>query len=212
MTKKAQAARARALAIIADVRSYAYDTRVKLAEALRTYEAGKLYQADATLAGMVEQAEAGRVVEHPDDCTQEDWESVGHQAERVLETSIPDWLRDAMCTAINAAADHHGVEVWKAFPEELEPDPSYDGTGYSAAALGELFRVSRCTQLEDLPGHSLAGHISAVLKHPDTPRELYDGMRRAIVTLTEADAVNEHPDVIAVALAVNKSEERGGEE
>lgn len=203
--------KARAVAIIANVTRYGYDARVKLAEALRAFEAGELYRPADTLARMVRQAEAGDVVEAPGDEISEDWESVGHQTERLIETSIPDWLRDAICTALCAAASRHRVEVWKAFPEALEPDPSYEGVGYSAAALGELFRVSQVTQFEDLFDNSLAAHISTVLKHPDTPRELYDGMRRALATLAEPDAVNEDAAVIAVALAVHKSEEKGAD-
>jgi hypothetical protein len=53
---------------------------------------------------------------------------------------------------------------------------------------------------------ALAAMISAILKHPDTPAEIYDGIRRGIAALTEHDDVNESEEVIAVALRVAAEE------
>jgi hypothetical protein len=53
--------------------------------------------------------------------------------------------------------------------------------------------------------------IAGVLTHRDTPPSLYDAMRFALAGLTEPHAVNEHPDVIRVALEVN-ADEKGGED
>jgi hypothetical protein len=73
-----------------------------------------------------------------------------------------------------------------------------------------MFKHHPSEDFNMVPELDLAGLISAVLKHPDTPADLYSAMRQELARLTETGDVNEHPDVIAVALAVHKAEEKGG--
>lgn len=91
----------------------------------------------------------------------------------------------------------------------MEPDPSYEGVGYSAAALGELFRVSQMTQFDGLFGLSLADHISTVLTHTDTPPRIYNALSEAVSELASKDEVQNRPEVVRAALAVHKAEEKG---
>ena len=123
--------------------------------------------------------------------------------------NVPDFIMLAAQTALDATAKAEGLELW------LDVDDSGDleTGGYSVARMAVLFERRPGFGVEVEPKLDLAGLVSAVLKHPDTPRELYSAMRREIATMTEPDEVNESPDVLRVALAVHKAEqeEEGGE-
>lgn len=124
---------------------------------------------------------------------------------RDADVGLPDFIVNAARVALDAAAERYGVNLW------LDVDGSGDTGmgGHSVAAIAGLFERAGTHGVEVEPVRDLAGLVSAVLKHPDTPRDLYDGMRRAIATMTEPDEVNEHPDVLRAALAVAKAEEGG---
>ncbi|MET0646721.1 MAG: hypothetical protein ABW208_08865 [Pyrinomonadaceae bacterium] len=130
------------------------------------------------------------------------------EAARLLDAAVsthgtPDFITDAIVTAVNVACSDNGLK-----PPAWLTEPHGDNQGDSLAELWE--RLPRMYDLNLEPKKDLAGLISAVLKHPDTPADLYSAMRRELARLTEAGDVNEHPDVIAVALAVHKAEEKGG--
>jgi hypothetical protein len=189
-------AEARARAIVADVRNYDYDTRRTLAQILG--DKGR-YRYTEKLTAMLAQAEAGELVEHPDDCEEPDWRGVGHHTVWFLERGLPDWLLQATCWVINAVAEVHHVKVM--------PD---DGDGnYSARALGELFRVSARYQFDDLPDLTLGEHISAVLNHPNTPASLYSALSAAVGELASGREVQDSAEVIDVALRAHAAQEGG---
>lgn len=203
-TKRAEL-EARAHAIIADVREYDYDTRLTLTHALKDKSLS-----DKDLAGMVAEAEAGRLVEHPfHDSFEEDYRTRAHRALRFMDSGIPDFLVNAMIAAVGAAANAFNLEVWKEFPEEDEPSKDYNGEGYSARALADLFRVTEFFQLDLVPRPTLADSIAAVLNHPDTPTAIYNALGEAVTDLTHGDAVQNSAAVIALALGVY-AEEKGG--
>jgi hypothetical protein len=195
---------ARAREIIADVRAYDYDTRLTLARAV----ADEALPAD-TLAGMLAQADAGEIVEAPGYSVGEDFHGAGHAAVRFMDNeALPSWLLDAVMTAINAAARAQRILVWLQFPGELEPDEGSDGVGYSARALGELFRVSEPFKLDLIPRPTLAEHIAAVLADEQTPERIYNPLSEAVVDLTSRNDVSESAEVIRIAL---DAAEKGGD-
>jgi hypothetical protein len=206
--KKNKAKRAelerRALAIVADVREYDYDTRRALAQAAK--DAG-----DKDLAAMLAQAEAGEIVTEPYDEIEEDYRGAAHATLRLMETdALPDFLRGAMIEAVNVAASAHGLEVWKQFPDELAPGEDYDGVGYSARALAELFRVTPLYGLDLIKRPTLAEHIAAVLADENTPTTIYNALAEAVTTLTARAAVTNSAEVIRLALKLD-AEGKGGE-
>lgn len=183
----------RSRAIIEDVRAYDYDTRRALAWAIKN--AG-----DENLATMIAQAEAGEIVAHPLDEVSEDHHSIAHAVLHLMESNLPDFLLDGMMTAINAAAGHFKLEVWKQFPDELAPSEDYDGQGYSSRELAELFRVGDTYSADLVLRPTLAEHIAAVLADENTPPEIYKALGESVTDLTHTSAVQNHAAVIALAL------------
>jgi hypothetical protein len=142
-------------------------------------------------------------------------------------TPAPANLADLF--AVVPARDHYKFERGRDFAELLVAavkHPDCPAEIYNAVAECDCIAV-RCWDTPEfirlalgsgltagIPagrGNDLAQMVSAVLKHPDTPGSVYDALRFAIAGLTEADAVNEDPAVIGVALAVHKAGEKGGE-
>lgn len=196
-------ARARARAIIADVRGYDYDTRLAVAQSLADKNT-----TDTALAAMCAQAEAGAITEAPFGEIEEDFTGKARAVLRTLESGLPDFLLDGMMTAINAAAYHFNLEVWKQFPEDLAPGEDYDGQGYSASALADLFRVGGCFSPDLIPRPTLAEHIAAVLQDEDTPGKIYNGLADAVTDLISRGTVTDRAEVIALALELY-AEEKG---
>jgi hypothetical protein len=193
--------KARARALVADVRRYDFDTRRAVAQGLA--------EGSKDLARMCSQAEAGEIVETPFAEISEDYRGAAHAALQLLETdAVPDWLRSAMMNAITVAAQSHRADVWPQFPDELAPDAEYDGQGYSAEALGDLFRVSQMYDLQMVARPTLAEHIASVLADPDTPTVIYNALSEAVTDLSSKDAVQNHAAVIGLALEVNAAGER----
>lgn len=120
--------------------------------------------------------------------------------------SLPGFIVDAVMITLEEAARAFGVKIW------LDVDGSGDAElgGYSVAALANLFERVGVGGPEVEPKHDLAGHVAAVLKHPDTPSELYDAMRPVIARMGEPEEFNTHPDVLRLMLKVY-AEEKGGE-
>jgi hypothetical protein len=185
----------RAKAITGDVRKYDYDTREAIAAALEDESLR-----DHSLAGMIEQAEAGEYVEHPLlDIIEHDHRETAHRTVRFLETGLPDWLLRAVCKTLADAATFFNIQVL-----------SDDGDGnFSARALAELFRVSGLTQFEDIYSTDLADHLAAVLNHPDLPTHIYNSLSEAVSELAVSDAVTHRAEVLRVALEVNAKREGG---
>jgi hypothetical protein len=121
------------------------------------------------------------------------------------DADMPEFITNAVMAALHLAKYKTGVEFWQVEPGNIM------GDDLDMAGLAKLLRVAYGrSDIEVEPEKDLAQLISAVLRHPDTPHELYGAMRREIATMTEPDAVNEDPAVIAVALVVHRSEEEGG--
>jgi hypothetical protein len=194
----------RARAIIEDVHDNDYDTRRALAWAIKDAN-------DEDLARMLAQAEAGEVVEHPLYEVSEDYHSIAHALLRTMESNLPDFLLDGMVTAINAAARHFKLEVWKDFPAALEPSEGYDGQGYSSRELAELFRVADTFSADLVPRPTLAEHIAATLAHDDTPTSIYNALADAVTDLTARDEVTNSAEVIRLGLEAY-AERKGGED
>lgn len=113
-----------------------------------------------------------------------------------------DFINDMLGEAVESVSSRLGIEP---------PDDWRDPVKHPTVEAFErwLEKVPPTFDLRDRPAPDLAQLISAVLKHPDVPADLYSAMRREIATMTEPDAVNEHPAVLRVALAVHKAEEKG---
>lgn len=201
---------ARARSIIADVREHDYDTRLELARALKDKN---LKVRD--LAGMIAQAEAGELVDHPVlDTFETDYRSNAHSLLRFIMSGLPDFLLDATMTAVNAAAAHFKIEVWKEFPEDLAPSEDYDGQDYSVRALARLLRAADAESfsLDLILRPTLADSIAAVLQHEDTPSKIYNALADGVTDLTHNDTIQNDAAVIALALKVHAQEKGGGDE
>jgi hypothetical protein len=117
----------------------------------------------------------------------------------------PEFVHTNLQMTIHEAGRRTGVELW------VSPnDDDNDRGDFSVQRIARMFKHHPSETFNMVPELDLAGLISAVLKHPDTPEDIYGGIRQGLARLTEAAEVNEHPDVIAVALAVHKPE--GGEQ
>lgn len=180
---------ARARRITERASDFDFDTREAVARAL---EQGAT---DDELRRMCETAEAGGIVAAPlRETTEHEYHEAAHATMRLaLSYGLPDWFLWTMINALREAAEVFGVNIGD------------DDNGHSARGVADLFRVSG-----NYKWPTLADHISAVLKHPDTPEPIYDGIRKGLCPLTEVGEVNEHPDVIRVALEVYKAEQEGG--
>lgn len=183
-----------------------YDTRRALAEALREGN-----RSDEALALMIEQAEAGELISTPFDDIEKDYRALAHAALRYMDSeACPMWLLSAMQDAVDAAAAAQGLEVWREIPPALRGEDEDEGEGYSARALGDLFRVADTFTFDLVPRPTLAEHIAAVLADENTPTAIYDALAAGMNDLTKKDTVTNRPEVIRVALDVY-AEEKGGE-
>jgi hypothetical protein len=125
------------------------------------------------------------------------------------ELSVPDFIADAVRVALEEAARTVGPDIW------LDVDGSGDpATGdYSVRSMAALFSKLGVGGPEVEPARDLAGHIAAVLNHPDTPSRIYHGLSEAVSELTAKDAVSNRADVIRAALEVSAAEDgEGGDE
>ena len=207
--------KARAAEIVEDVRGYDADTRRAVWVALENMKFAETNPQPPTeytdagfcereLRGVIEKAEKGVPAFDVESFKPE----TVAQARAVYacidgEPDLPDFISGAVWVALHATAARYDVDIW------LDVDGSGDAEkgGLSVAAIAILCeRVGASSGVEVEPKRDLAGLISAVLKHPDTPRDLYSAMRQELARLTEPCAVNEDPAVIAVALAVHEAE------
>lgn len=156
----------------------------------------------------VETAEAGGVVREYSNHLNPAHIAVAETLIGLLDAEAPEYLGGVLTTILSEIERRTNVALWRTVGDGLTVE---DG-GYSVGALASVFRDYPSLEIEFEPKRDLAGLISAVLKHPDTPADLYHAMRKELARLTESDAVNENPAVIAVALAAHKAEaeeERG---
>jgi predicted SnoaL-like aldol condensation-catalyzing enzyme len=100
---------------------------------------------------------------------------------------VPDWLTDLIMRGLEAATEKTGIEHW-------------EGEGFDLRGLANLFAVTSPTnfklgfeQKRDLPEL-----ISAVLRHPDTPVNLYNAIGDAV---TEWQMDDSDPTYLRLALA-----------
>jgi hypothetical protein len=122
--------------------------------------------------------------------------------------SVPDWLTDLIMRGLEAATEKTGVEHWGATLE----------AGFDLRGLADLFSVTSPAnfRLEFEPKKDLPELISAVLRHPDTPANLYNSIGDAIADWQHDDT---NPAYIRLALAhlaaVQKEiadDEKGGDD
>lgn len=206
---------ARALAIVNDVNGYDGDTRFALNWALvrlREARAGATFsksvaELEREVRELLDKAERGEYVFDVDDIGAEHVyaaQTVYNILDGTIET--PQFVSLNLQMTIHEAGRRTGGELWIT----LNKDDHDELGDFSVQRMARMFAHHPAENFSMVPDRSLAELVSAVLKHPDTPRELYGAMRREIATMTEPDEVNEHPDVLRVALAIHKAEQ--GEE
>lgn len=85
--------------------------------------------------------------------------------------SVPDWLTDLIMRGLEAATKKTGIEHWGATLE----------AGFDLRGIADLFAVTSPANfsLEFEPKRDLPELISTVLRHPDTPANLYDAIGKA---------------------------------
>lgn len=86
--------------------------------------------------------------------------------------SVPDWLTDLIMRGLEAATEKTGIEHWGA-PVDA---------GFDLRGIADLFAVTSPANfsLEFEQKKGLPELISAVLRHPNTPVNLYNGIGRAV--------------------------------
>jgi hypothetical protein len=217
--------KARASEIIDDTVTYDADTRVRVSVALqnlRFYESGgtpgietsaeaarKARKFETELAGLCRRAEAGESLADFSGVDEETVRQVWTVFELVEKSNgCPQFIYEALMTAIDEAARLAGLPVWKYTDEE---DQLASG-GYSPRVMATLFErfMGEAVPLE--PKRDLADLISGVLTHRDTPTRVYNALSEAVSELASKDEVQNRPEVIRAALAVHGAEEKGGDE
>jgi hypothetical protein len=215
--KGREALKAKALEYVEAVRSYDADVRRAVYVALANMKFAETNPQPATkytdagfcereLRAVIEKVEKGVPVFDADRFSPETVAAAFTVRELVdpgeNDIGVPDFISNAVRVALEEAERRFDSPIW------LDVDGTGDLAtgGYSVAGIARLFQRVDVSDVEVEPKRDLAGLISGVLKHPDTPGELYHAMRREIARMTEADEVNEDPAVIGVALAVEKAE------
>jgi hypothetical protein len=117
--------------------------------------------------------------------------------------NVPEFIYDAARVALEEVSRRNNGNVW------MLADDDSDSGGFSVERMALLFKYHELDTLELEPKRDLAGHIAAVLNHPDTPSDIYNALAEAVTTLTARDAVTNSAEVIRVALA-RDAEEKGG--
>ncbi len=194
-TKKRQTLKQRAEAIINDARLYDEDTRHAIKNALKN----KAHD----LAELVRRAERGdTILDGIEPLAGPAQKEVAVRVRNFIGESIPDFIRDAVVDAIAEAAERTGA-----------PEPEYHAQGYDVDALANLFEVAGplFSLRPRTPQQALAAHLSAVLKHPDTPSALYNAMLDEFATME--GCVDCHtPDMIQQTLEAFKKHEAAEED
>lgn len=82
---------------------------------------------------------------------------------------VPDWLTDLIMRGLEAATEKTGIEHW-------------EGSGFDLRGLANLFSVTSPAsfKLEFEQKKDLPELISVVLRHPDTPVNLYNAIGDAV--------------------------------
>ena len=188
--KKAQSRaqlKAQAAATIADVRGYNADTRravyVALAN-LKFAETNPQPSTEYTDAGYCE-GKLRRVLE------------AAEKGEHAFDVN-----------ALDANARLEDVNIWL----DVDDSGHRDVGGYSVAGIAVLLRRVGVGGVTLEARRDLAGLISGVLNHPDTPRHIYNKLSEAVGEMAVKDDVVHTAEVLRVALAVHKAEGEGGGE
>lgn len=86
----------------------------------------------------------------------------------------PDFLTDSIMTMLDQVAAATGAGLW----QEIDHDVA---TGnYSVSILARTIARHSALKLRLAPAQDLPALISAVLQHPDTPPQIYNGLAEAI--------------------------------
>ena len=185
---------ARAEKIISDVDEYDADTRraVKVALTdLRFHREGGWSQvgleqpksgaatAQTRLRELIGQAEAGEPVFD----VAEIGESYVKAARLIYEVitepnNIPQFVYEAVTTALDEAQRRIGVELW------IEVDERMESSGYSLERMARLFKNHSMEEIELEPKKELAEMLEEVLNHPDCPEEIADGINKGASALS----------------------------
>jgi hypothetical protein len=129
----------------------------------------------------------------------EEYDKAARTVIELADTSaLPDFFREAIYGLLNMLAADLGVLLWQ------ETTEGGGETGdFSIDVLARTFAHHRFHELKIERKKDLADLISAVLKHPDMPVDLYNSMREGIASLDyDASA----PEFIRHALAYEPTE------
>jgi hypothetical protein len=211
---------ARAEAIIDNTRDYDADTRRAVHVELRNlkfYQSGgtpgietpeqakkKAREYAAGLAELCRRAESGEIILDLTDVAEE----TAREARIIFDlierpNACPQFIYEALMVALDEAARISGIEVWKYTDEEA---PLETG-GYSLRAIIALLARFPAEAIPLEPKHDLAACIASVLKHPDTPSVIYNGLSEGVTELgVDADSA------AYVRLALDCAEKRGSKE
>jgi hypothetical protein len=119
-------------------------------------------------------------------------------------SNVPEFIYNAARVALEEVARRNDRNVWI-----LADDDDSDSGGFSVERMALLFKYHELDTLELEPKRDLAGHISAVLNHPDTPSDIYNALAEAVTTLTARDEVTNTAEVIRLALALDAERKAG---
>lgn len=184
--KRRPSVKDRARRIINDAEGYDVDTREARTASLESGDAEDLRET-------VERAEAGEIILDLS-VPAAKYAEVARLAVGMLNNyELPDFMLTACMDAIRAAASHFNVE----YMEDNEDD------GLSVSKLAELFRLARARsyQLPEPSAPTLAEQISAVLRNPETPEQIREGILKGM-TLYDEDVTD--PAYVALILAAAK--------
>ncbi len=110
---------------------------------------------------------------------------------------VPDYIHSAVYAALIAAGNETGI----VFRDEEKDD-------FDLKGLAALLAATRLYRLELEPKRDLAELISAVLKHPDVPQQIYNGLSEGVSSYSfDADSAA----FIRLALASAAQEEADGQ-
>jgi hypothetical protein len=88
--------------------------------------------------------------------------------------AVPDFLTDAMMTALAAAEAKTGIAFWQVEPADEEGGP-YMGEDFDMKGLADLFAVTSPASFR-LDKPDFAALLSTALNHPDCPAEIYNAV------------------------------------
>lgn len=189
--KRRQSVKERARLIINDAEGYDAETRQSISHALR-----KNYP---DLAEMVRRAEAGEEILDLAAVSERHARSARLVKSLFDREAAPDWLTNLVMRGLELATEKTGIR-------------HYGTEDFDLRGLADLLAVTNEGKFENLlefePKKDLPELLSAVLKHPDLPPCVYNGLSEALTDITfDSDSA----EYIRLALAFHAQESKEGE-